>query len=62
MANYGSEVEKLKDNGMSAAFMAAAVFDACALLVILIAIRGRPAAPAAGPAPRLVAVGQQAAE
>jgi EmrB/QacA subfamily drug resistance transporter len=61
-AARAAQVHHVLAHGMSAAFMAAAVFDACALLVILIAVRGRPAAPAAGPAPRLVAVGQQAAE
>jgi EmrB/QacA subfamily drug resistance transporter len=47
-------------HGMATAFLVAAIFDACALLVILLAIRGRPAAAAQAPAPRLVAVGRDA--
>ena len=47
-------------HGMATAFLVAAIFDACALLVILLAIRGRPAIRAQAPAPRLVAVGRDA--
>ena len=47
-------------HGMATAFLVAAIFDACALLVILLAIRGRPAAGVQAPAPRLVAVGRDA--
>jgi EmrB/QacA subfamily drug resistance transporter len=44
-------------SGMATAFAVAAIFDVCALLVILVAIRGRQAPPAQAPAPQLVRVG-----
>jgi len=34
----------------------------CALLVVLIAIRGRPARPARAPSPQLVPAGREAAD
>jgi EmrB/QacA subfamily drug resistance transporter len=43
-------------HGSSVAFAVAAVFDVCALLLVLLAIRGRQAAPAPAPEPRLVRV------
>ncbi|HEY2576704.1 MAG TPA: MFS transporter, partial [Streptosporangiaceae bacterium] len=47
-------------HGMAISFGVAAIFDVCALLVILLAIRGRtPASPAAATAPRLVRVGSE---
>jgi EmrB/QacA subfamily drug resistance transporter len=47
-------------HGMATSFGVAAIFDACALLVILLAIRGRtPAAPATAPPPRLVRAGRE---
>jgi len=45
-------------HGMATSFLVAAVFDVCALVVILGAIRGRPAAPAPALAPRLVPVSE----
>jgi EmrB/QacA subfamily drug resistance transporter len=45
-------------HGMAAAFLVAAVFDVCALLVISVTIRGRRTVRAADPAPRLVPVGE----
>ena len=47
-------------HGMATSFLVAAIFDVCALLVIVTAIRGRRAAPAS--APRLVSVGEDAAD
>ena len=44
------------------AFAVAAIFDVCALLVILVAIRGRQAPPAPAPAPQLVRVGSEIAD
>ncbi len=49
-------------HGMATSFAVAAIFDACALLVVLVAIRGRKAAPAAPAARVLVAVGEEAAD
>jgi EmrB/QacA subfamily drug resistance transporter len=49
-------------HGMATSFLVAAVFDVCALVVILAAIRGRPAAPVAARAPRLVPVRGDAAD
>jgi EmrB/QacA subfamily drug resistance transporter len=53
------ELHHVLAHGMSASFLVAAIFDACALVVVLLAIRGRPAR---APAPRLVSVGQEAAD
>jgi EmrB/QacA subfamily drug resistance transporter len=52
----------VRAHGMAVSFGVAAVFDVCALLLVLVAIRGRrTAAPAAAPEqPRLVRVGDQA--
>jgi predicted MFS family arabinose efflux permease len=49
-------------HGMATSFLVAAVFDVAALLVILLAVRGRLAVPARAPAPRLVTVGEEAAD
>jgi predicted MFS family arabinose efflux permease len=57
-----AELHHVLAHGMSASFLVAAIFDVCALLVIVLAIRGRPARPARAPAPRLVSVGQEAAD
>ena len=49
-------------HGMATSFGVAAIFDVCALLVILVAIRSRtPASPTTTPAPRLVRVGSESA-
>jgi MFS family permease len=61
-ATRAVELHHVLAHGMSATFLVAAIFDVCALLVILLAIRGRPARPARAPAPRLVSVGQEAAD
>jgi EmrB/QacA subfamily drug resistance transporter len=50
-------------SGMATSFGVAAIFDVCALLVILLAIRGRrPADPETTPAPRLVRAGGEAVD
>jgi heme/copper-type cytochrome/quinol oxidase subunit 2 len=50
-ASVAAQAEHVKVHGMAASFTAAAIFDAIALIVIVIAIRmrqaGAPAAPAA---------------
>jgi EmrB/QacA subfamily drug resistance transporter len=61
-ATRAVELHHVLAHGMSTSFLVAAVFDVCALLVILVAIRGRPARPARAPAPRLVSVGQEGAD
>jgi predicted MFS family arabinose efflux permease len=54
---------QLRSHGMAVSFGVAAIFDVCALLVILLTIRsGRPVpAEAAAEAPRLVRVGEDSA-
>jgi EmrB/QacA subfamily drug resistance transporter len=53
----------LHAHGMAVSFGVAAIFDVCALLVILLTIRTRPAAiaPSAAEAPRLIRVGEDGA-
>jgi EmrB/QacA subfamily drug resistance transporter len=46
-------------HGMAVSFGVAAVFDVCALLLVLLTISGRRATPAAAPEPTLVKVGSQ---
>ena len=59
-----AEAHHVLAHGVATSFLVAAIFDVCALLVILLAIRGRPAvlAQAQAPAPRLVSVSEEAAE
>ena len=45
---------------MAVSFGVAALFDVCALLLVVLVIRGRQATPATAPEPRLVRVGEQA--
>jgi EmrB/QacA subfamily drug resistance transporter len=54
---------RLHAHGMAVSFGVAAIFDVCALLVILLTIRTRPATPAEAKeeAPRLIRVGEDAA-
>jgi hypothetical protein len=47
-------------HGMATSFLVAAIFDACALVVIVATIRSRR--PAAVPAPVLAAAAEEAAE
>jgi len=58
-----AEQHHIISHGMATSFGVAAIFDVCALLVILLAIRDRtPASPATAPAPRLVRVGSESAD
>ncbi len=61
-ATRAAQAHQVLAHGMATAFLVAAIFDVCALLVILLAIRGRRAAPALSPAPALVPVGEEAAD
>jgi EmrB/QacA subfamily drug resistance transporter len=49
----------VRTHGMAVSFGFAAVFDACALLLVLLVIRGRQAAPRPAPAPTLVRAGDR---
>jgi EmrB/QacA subfamily drug resistance transporter len=50
----------VRAHSMAVSFGVAAVFDVCALLLVLLAIGGRRAAPAPAPEPSLMRVGDQA--
>jgi EmrB/QacA subfamily drug resistance transporter len=62
-ASGPAALARLHAHGMAVSFGVAAVFDVCALLVILLTIRTRPATPAeaGAAAPRLIRVGEDAA-
>jgi EmrB/QacA subfamily drug resistance transporter len=55
-----AQVHQAHTHAMAVSFGIAAIFDVCALLVVLLAIRPRPAVPAEAAEPRLVRVGEGA--